>query len=184
MSDPNTVIKTPARTPMFDAKNQLSRPWFLFFESLAEIAQLVKTEGDPPTFADASENEAGTADDKMVSPLGIRQALNAAGDAPIFAVRAWLTINSTGDINGSGNIASVTVLGAGRFSCTFTEPPPNANYAIVASTNQDNTPAGASDQIDSASYTSKSTAGFSFTTWYSGASNPASGYETSIIVVW
>jgi hypothetical protein len=45
--------------------------------------------GAVPVFASQAEAEAGTANNRLVSPLGVRQALKAAGSAPIFAARAF-----------------------------------------------------------------------------------------------
>jgi hypothetical protein len=66
---------------------------------------------------------------------GTKTALNAAGTAPIFAVRAWLNFNGvTGvAINGSGNIASVVRNAVGTYTVTFTTAMEDDDYSINGS---------------------------------------------------
>jgi hypothetical protein len=63
----------------------------------------------------------------------IKTALNASGDAPIFAARAWVNFNGTGTvaIRASGNVSSITDNGAGDYTVNFTTALPDANYSIV-----------------------------------------------------
>lgn len=86
------------------------------------------------TFASAAENAAGTVQNKAVDPLGIREAFNATGSAPVFACRAWVNFNGTGTvaIRASGNVSSITDNGAGRYTINFTTAMPDVNYAMVA----------------------------------------------------
>lgn len=82
-------------------------------------------------FASASENAAGTIENKPVDPLGIREALNATGTAPVYACRAWVNFNGTGSpitIYGSGNVSSITDNGVGEYTVNFTTSMPDANY--------------------------------------------------------
>ena len=62
----------------------------------------------------------------------VKVALNAAGNAPIFACRAWVNFNGTGTvaIRASGNVSSITDNGAGDYTVNFTNPMPDANYAV------------------------------------------------------
>jgi hypothetical protein len=64
----------------------------------------------------------------------IKTALNASGDAPIYACRAWVNFNGTGTvaIRASGNVSSITDNGAGDYTVNFTTAMPDANYAPVA----------------------------------------------------
>lgn len=63
----------------------------------------------------------------------IKPLLNASGDAPIAACRAWLNMNGTGTskLNGSMNIASLVDDGVGTYTIYFTKPMPHANYAVM-----------------------------------------------------
>jgi hypothetical protein len=76
----------------------------------------------------------------------IKKALNADNDPPIYACRAWVSFNATKDssgaassanttrqIRGSGNVASVLRNAAGDFTITFTTAMPDANYATTIS---------------------------------------------------
>ena len=64
----------------------------------------------------------------------IKTALNASGDAGIFACRAWVNFNGTGTvaIRGSGNVSSITDNGTGEYTVNFTTAMPDTNYAVVA----------------------------------------------------
>ena len=59
-------------------------------------------------------------------------ALNASGDAPIYACRAWVSFDGTGTvaIRASGNVSSITDNGTGNYTVNFTTAMPDANYAI------------------------------------------------------
>lgn len=83
--------------------------------------------------ATQAEAEAGTANDKLMTPLRLRNALNATGSAPTYACRAWVNFNGTGTvaIRGSGNVSSITDNGAGDYTVNFTTAMPDANYAAV-----------------------------------------------------
>jgi len=73
----------------------------------------------------------GTRNDRFVSPLQLRNGLNAPGPAPIFAARGWLVFNGfTGVILASGNIASLSKIGTGQFTGNFTTAMPDGNYAL------------------------------------------------------
>jgi hypothetical protein len=59
-----------------------------------------------------------------------------SGSAPIYGCRAWGSfgyISSAVVVNADGNVASITRIGSGRFTVTFTTAMPNANYAVVGS---------------------------------------------------
>ena len=63
----------------------------------------------------------------------VKVALNAAGDAPIFACRAWVNFNGTGTvaIRASGNVSSITDNGVGLYTINFATNMPDANYSTV-----------------------------------------------------
>jgi len=79
----------------------------------------------------AAEATAGTIDTKAITPLKLRNGLNASGSAPIFAVRAFVSCDGAGNLQTSGNVTSVTVPTAGNFTITFTTAMPVAQYAIT-----------------------------------------------------
>lgn len=86
----------------------------------------------PITFASSAENIAGTVENKAVDPLGIREAFNATGSAPVFACRAWVNFKGTGTvaIRASGNVSSITDNGvAGDYTVNFTTAMPDENYS-------------------------------------------------------
>ena len=87
------------------------------------------------SFASGAENAAGAIENKAVDPLGIREAFNATGSAPVYACRAWVNFNGTGTvaIRASGNVSSITDNGTGDYTVNFTTSMPDANYAIAAS---------------------------------------------------
>jgi len=63
--------------------------------------------------------------------LATRNALNVAGDAPMFACRAWVNFTaSTGAILASGNVSGVVRNGTGDWTITFSTPLPDVNYAF------------------------------------------------------
>ena len=63
----------------------------------------------------------------------VKTALNASGDAPIYACRAWVNFNGTGTvaIRASGNVSSITDNGAGNYTINFTTQMPDANYSTT-----------------------------------------------------
>ena len=71
-----------------------------------------------------------------VAAARITTALNAGGSAPVYAARAWVNFNGTGTvaIRASGNVSSITDNGTGDYTVNFTTAMPDANYAVVAST--------------------------------------------------
>ena len=89
--------------------------------------------GVATTFASSAENAAGTVENKAVDPLGIREAFNATGSAPVFACRAWVNFNGTGTvaIRASGNVSSITDNGTGNYTVNFTTAMPDADYSVA-----------------------------------------------------
>lgn len=83
--------------------------------------------------ATEAEAQAGSLDTKVITPLGVRNALNASGTAPIYACRAWVNFNGTGTvtIRAAGNVTSVTDVGTGNYTVNFTTAMPDTNYTFV-----------------------------------------------------
>jgi hypothetical protein len=90
----------------------------------------------------ASEDlaEAGTNNTAIMTPLstaqGIVAKLNAGGDAPMYACRAWVNFNGTINpvfIRGSGNISRVDRVSQGIYDVFFQTPMQDINYAVSLS---------------------------------------------------
>ena len=64
-----------------------------------------------------------------------KTALNASGDAPIYACRAWVNFNGTGTvaIRKSGNVSSITDNGIGDYTVNFTKAMEDNNYSGICS---------------------------------------------------
>lgn len=88
-----------------------------------------------------AEAQAGIDDSRAITPLKLRNALNATGTAPIYACRAWVNFNGTGTvaIRASGNVSSITDNGVGDYTVNFTTAMPDANY-VMAGTCRDAPP--------------------------------------------
>ena len=67
------------------------------------------------------------------SPL-VKGAVNATGDAPIYACRAWVNFDGTnGSIRVSGNISSITRRSSGNYTISFINAMPDNNYTVSGS---------------------------------------------------
>ena len=82
--------------------------------------------------ASSAQAQAGTSDTVAITPLQLRNGLNASGSAPIYACRAWANINSPGtaSIRAAGNISSISDGGVGVFFPNFTTSMQDANYSV------------------------------------------------------
>jgi hypothetical protein len=99
----------------------------------------VKVNGQDVITTDASGNVSLRTDGSIKTPNEfIKSNLNASGDAPIYACRAWVNFNGTGTvaIRGSGNVSSITDNGVGDYTVNFTTAMPDANYSMVGSSGQ------------------------------------------------
>lgn len=66
----------------------------------------------------------------------IKGLLNATGNAPIYAARAWVTFSSNGQILQGRNVSSVTRLAEGRWRVNFTTAMPFAGYVVAGTATQ------------------------------------------------
>jgi hypothetical protein len=84
--------------------------------------------------ASTAEAETGTDNTKFITPLRLREGVNATGTAPIFAARAWVNFDGTGTvaIRASGNVSGITDNGTGDYTVNFTTAMPDANYITSA----------------------------------------------------
>jgi hypothetical protein len=87
--------------------------------------------------ASEAEAAAGTDNTKIMTPLRLRNGLNATGSAPVYACRAWVNFNGTGTvaIRASGNVSSITDNGTGDYTLNFTTAMGDANYAVMSFSN-------------------------------------------------
>lgn len=92
--------------------------------------------------ASTGEARAGTSDTVAITPLKLREGLNASGTAPIYACRAWVNFNGTGTvaIRASGNVSSITDNTTGDYTVNLTTEMPDANYSVSGMCRQ--TPGG------------------------------------------
>ena len=98
------------------------------------VPQATETALGVAKIATSAIAQAGVNDTDFLTPKKLRNALNASGDAPVSACRAWLSVNTvTSTILQSFNIASFVKTTTGQFEITFTTPMPHQNY--VAFTN-------------------------------------------------
>jgi hypothetical protein len=78
----------------------------------------------------------------LSSSSNVKAPLNASGDAPVYACRAWVNFDGTfgtspftvanGGIRASGNVSSVTDNGGnGDYTVNFTTAMPDANYVTA-----------------------------------------------------
>lgn len=65
----------------------------------------------------------------------VKTALNASGEAPVYACRAWVSFGGIGTvgIRASGNFSSITDNGIGRYTANFITAMPDANYSANVS---------------------------------------------------
>ncbi len=84
-------------------------------------------------FATAAQNAAGTVQGAAVDPLGMREAFNASGAAPVYACRAWINFNGLGvvAIRGSGNVSSITDIGVGDYTVNFATALADVNFSAA-----------------------------------------------------
>jgi len=86
------------------------------------------------TFSSSAENVAGTIENKAVDPLGIREAFNATGSAPVYACRAWVNFDgNNANIRASGNVSSITYLAGGVYRLNMATAMPDTSYSISGS---------------------------------------------------
>lgn len=82
--------------------------------------------------ASVSEAKAGVDNTKVITPYGLRQALNAEGSAPVYACRAWVYFHGqTCQIYAGGNINSITDNGSGDYTINFINSMLDGNYSFA-----------------------------------------------------
>jgi hypothetical protein len=134
------------------------------------------------TVASTAQAAALTSNTTIMTPLRTKEAFNATGAAPFFAVRAWANFNgvTTTTIRGSGNIGSITRTDVGLYDVLFTTPMPDANYSVSGNSTQSATSPGA--EADTFVYYNRSAGGFTIQT-FKGNSIVGDSAEISFMVV-
>lgn len=87
--------------------------------------------------ATQAEVYAATDDLRIITPkkllAGLKNHLNASGNAPIYACRAWVNFDGiNNNIRSGGNVSSVTDNGTGDYTINLTTPLQDQNYSTVA----------------------------------------------------
>ncbi len=131
----------------------------LFEATDAEAARTTLGVGvPPPPIADPTDGDADipslwAGEDVKAA---VKPALNASGDAPIYACRAWVNFNGTAaTIRGSGNVSSLVRNALGDYTINFATSMPDANYCFNMSASDNGT-------------TSNQTNGFGYGSWTRG----------------
>ena len=98
------------------------------------IPQATETALGVAKIATTAIAQAGTNDTDFLTAKKLRDALNAVGDAPIYAFRAWGIIGGThtpASLIKGGNVASIIDKGVGRYQVVFTTPLESVDYAVL-----------------------------------------------------
>jgi len=99
------------------------------------VGSVVSTQATAGVWVTAPSKVQGAGGQSM-----IKTGLNAQGDAPIYACRAWVSFNGTGvvAIDSSGNVSSITDNSAGNYTVNFITPMKNALFAAHGNQNDGN----------------------------------------------
>lgn len=102
--------------------------------SIAGTPSATETVAGKAKIATTAISQAGVNDTDIITAKKLRNALNASGDAPISACRAWVVFNATSTgvtILNSLNVSSVLRTATGKYIINFATPMPTANYALM-----------------------------------------------------
>lgn len=93
------------------------------------------TQAANKAYVDSASGGAWSANDSRA-----KTALNASGDAPIYACRAWVNFNGTGTvaIRESGNVSSITDNGIGDYTVNLIVAMPGSSFCSKASNGYNN----------------------------------------------
>lgn len=119
---------TPIVFPKVPEKGASDEEWTKYDKNLQDV--ITKYIND--AIKKASDETTAVSDS---IPVRMREGLNATGDAPVYACRAWVNFNGTGTvaIRASGNVESITDNGTGDYTVNFTTNMPDVNYSVVGS---------------------------------------------------
>ena len=102
----------------------------------SQVSAATETVAGKAKIATTAIAQAGTNDTDFLTAKKLRDALNASGNAPMYACRAWVNFNGTGTvaIRASGNVSSITDNGVGDYSVNLTTSLQDLNFAANAAT--------------------------------------------------
>jgi hypothetical protein len=128
-------------------RNEANSAW-ITLGTIDEGTGTFTPSGQPATQTQADWNTGTATVESTITPAKlddkIENKLNVSGTAPMYACRAWVNFNGTGAvaIRASGNVSSITDNGVGNYTINFTTAMPDANYAVVFSSQDPNTGSG------------------------------------------
>ena len=102
--------------------------------SIAGTPDATETIAGKAKIATTAIAQAGTNDTDFITAKKLRDALNASGVLPIYALRSWGIVEGTATparLVEGGNIASVVDEGVGQYKITFATPMPDLNYGVL-----------------------------------------------------
>lgn len=160
-------------------------------DSIAGTPNATETVAGKAKIATTAIAQTATNNTDIITAKKLRAALNAGGNAPISAVRAYCAFNgeSAPVIYNESNVLSITVAGSTaallKFTVTFKTPMPTKNYAIsgfCSDVNNSNRLAGITMNLDD--IINKTVNGFDFWCRYAsgGSLNIAPALITFMIV--
>ncbi len=97
-----------------------------------DVLDFASFSGGGLSIASTAEAQTGTDNTKAITPLRLREGLNATGTAPIYACRAWVNFNGTGTvaIRASGNVSSITDNGTGLYTVNFITSMEDSDFSV------------------------------------------------------
>lgn len=98
------------------------------------IPNATETTAGKAKIATTAIAQAGTNDADFLTAKKLRDALNASGVLPIYALRSWGIVQGTAipaRLVKGANIASVVDEGIGQYKITFATPMPDLNYGVL-----------------------------------------------------
>ena len=136
----NTEKGTPNGIATLDANVKVD-PIYLPTLPNTAIPKATETALGVVELATQTEVNTGTDDERAITSkkllAGVKNHLNATGNAPMYACRAWVNFNGVNNtIVGSGNVSSITDNGTGDYTINFTTAMQDANYAISGNATQ------------------------------------------------
>ena len=119
----STAVKLTGNQTIEDIKTFISSP--------IVPTPTANTQAANKAYVDSASGGAWSANDTRA-----KTALNASGEAPIYACRAWVNFNGQGTvaIRASGNVSSITDNGVGNYTVNFTTTMPDSNYTVFGNT--------------------------------------------------
>ena len=104
----------------------------------SQVSNATETTTGKAEIATQAETNTGTDDLRIVTPkkllAGVKNHLNASGEAPISAIRSYVIGSAIGapTILRGMNVASVTKPSSNQLTINFIKPMPDINYIVLA----------------------------------------------------